>query len=188
MKNILFAISIGFTVITLTACSQAPEKTDIGMYCEPNNGEVKIATIVNEGSGGTDGSGEPEGPQYQQPTMDVLRGKAQLYPAKYPLKRYPNSRVTMVDVRANRAAGLKNMVMLTTSDEIARVSKFYQKRLIAENWRLVSEYANESYESTRWIKGEHECEIRISPDLTTSDKKYIQLLCGLRPANPSQES
>lgn len=187
MKNILFAISIGFTAISLSACSQAPDKTDVGMYCEPNNGDVQIATIVDESTGETSSS-EPEGPQYQQPTMDVLRGKSQLYPAKYPLKRYPNSRVAMVDVRPNRGAGLKNMVMLYTSDEISTVGKFYQKRLIAENWKLVSEYANKSYESTRWIKGDYECEIRVSPDLTTSDKKYIQLLCGLRPATPSQES
>lgn len=188
MKNILFAITIGFTAVSLSACSQAPDKTDIGMYCEPNNGEVQIATIVDESTSGTGSNAEPEGPQYQQPSMDVLRGKAQLYPAKYPLKRYPNSRVAMVDVRPNRGAGLKNMVMLYTSDEMDRVSKFYQKRLIAENWKLVSEYANESYESSRWIKGEHECEIRISPDLTTSDKKYIQLLCGLRPATIAQGS
>lgn len=148
------------------------------MYCEQNNGLFQASS--DQKTAGLDDAGEPEGPQYQQPTMDVLRGKAQLYPAKYPLKRYPHSTVAMVDVRPNRAPGLKNMVMLKTTDEMPNVSAFYEKRLVSENWKLVSQYKNEAYESTRWVKGDQECEIRVCPDMTTQDKKFIQLFIGAR--------
>lgn len=180
MKKQFFLFSLIIPIVSLSACSQAPEKTDTAMYCEPSNGLFQFSSETTKTTSNLDDAGEPEGPQYQQPTMDVLRGKSQLYPAKYALKRYPHSTVAMVDVRPNRGPGLKNMVMLKTTDEMPTVSSYYEKRLIAENWKVVSQYKNACYESTRWIKGDQECEVRVSPDMTTEDKKYIQLLIGKR--------
>lgn len=179
MKNSIFLLSLIIPIIGLSACSQASEKTDISLAGEQNFGGF-LTGSVSEQATGTDEAGEPEGPQYQQPTMEVLRGKAQLYPARYELKRYPHSTVAMVDVRPNRAPGLKNMVMLKTTDEMPSVSAYYENRLISENWKLVSQYKNQSYESTRWVKGDKECEIRVCPDMTTNDKKFIQLFTGTR--------
>ena len=183
-KIILSLITFAFPVLALSACSQAPEDTNKSggmgyLYTESN--DVVPNSVLSGSVSATDAvAAEQEGPQYQEPNMDVLRGKAQLYPAKYPVKRYPNSRVAMVDVRPNRAPGYKNMVMLTTDDEIPTVSIFYAKDLIAAGWKKISEYQNESYESSTWIKGERECEVRIAPDMRTEDKMYVQLLTGIR--------
>lgn len=179
MKKSFYLFSLIIPIIALSACSQAPtEKTDVGMYCEQDNGLFNFTPEQKTAS--LDDAGEPEGPQYQQPTMEVLRGKSQLYPAKYPIKRYPHSTVAMVDVRPNRAPGLKNMVMLKTTDEMPNVSSYYEQRLIAENWKMVSQFKNTCYESTKWVKGDKECEIRVCPDMTTQDKKFIQLFIGTR--------
>ena len=128
-------------------------------------------------------SNEPEGPQYQQPTIEVLKGKPQLFPQRYPIKRYPGSKVAMVDVRPNRPPGYKNMVMLSTADGMPRISGFYRQQLVSEDWQKIKEYRNQIYESSIWVKGDLECEVRISPDLTSPspDKKYVQLLYGKRP-------
>lgn len=179
MKNANWLLSLIIPIVGLSACSQAPSKTDSGMglYVEQNNGLFQSS---NQQKPGLDEAGEPEGPQYQQPTMEVLQGKAQLYPARYELKRYPHSTVAMVDVRPNRAPGLRNMVMLKTTDAMPVVSGYYEKGLITQNWKLVSQFKNTSYESTRWIKGDQECEIRVCSDMKSEDKKYIQLFVGKR--------
>lgn len=181
MRGIIFLIS----TLALASCgngSNKEEQAAIPMYTEAN------AVNGISGSGGTGGSNasvdEQEGPQYQQPTMDVLKGKNQLFPAKYPVKRYPHATVAMVDVRPGRPPGYKNMVLLKTADQMPQISTFYKQNLALDNWKLVGAYSNECYESTRWVKGDLECEVRIAPDLRTGDKKYVQLMTGLRMNKP----
>lgn len=162
------------SVLSLAACSNTPE--------DKSN---KAGVIIEGGAQFKESSDstpmEIEGPQYQQPTMDVLKGKPQLFPAKYAVKRYPNSVVAMVDVRPNRPPGFKNMVMLKTSDDYPKVSYFYEEKLVADGWKKFYQYRNPAYESTKWERGDQEIEIRISPDMRTSDKKYVQLFQGLKP-------
>ncbi len=171
----VFGVSACLSACT-SSCTEAPkEDQSLGLLNQNQNN-----TDFSSSSSGN--FNEPEGPQYQQPGMDVLKGKPQLFPARYPAKRYPGSRVALVDVRPNRPAGYKNMVMLTTSDQTPRISSFYTEQMITENWQKVGEYRNEIYESTKWVKGNLECEVRISPDLTSqTDKKNVQLLYGIRP-------
>lgn len=165
-----------------------------GILCGCGNGEKKeeenksaLYTESNSGvassSGGGYVSNEPEGPQYQTPSVEQLKGKPQLFPARYPIRRYPGSKVAMVDVRPNRRPGYKNMVMLSTADTMPRISGFYKQQLATEEWQKIKEYRNSIYESSTWVKGDLVCEVRIAPDLTSPspDKKFVQLFYGKRP-------
>lgn len=164
--------------VSLSACGeQAKEKEEASpLYTEHSDGSSGISANYSAMFN------EPEGPQYQQPTMDVLKGKKQLFPAKYLLRRYPGSKVAMVDVRPNRPPGYKNLVMLATADQTPKISTFYRQQLLTEQWKKTYEYSNSLYESTKWVKGDIECEVRIMPDLVSNseDKKYVQLLYGKR--------
>lgn len=167
------------SLFALSSCGNGSNKEEqavVPMYTEAN-----AVGGVNSGNASID---EQEGPQYQQPTMDVLKGKPQLFPAKYPVKRYPHATVAMVDVRPGRPPGFKNMVLMKTADQMPQISTFYKQNLALDNWKLVGAYRNECYESTRWVKGDMECEVRIAPDLRTGDKKYVQLMTGLRMNKP----
>lgn len=172
-------------LIAICSCSEAPkDKEDAsskgnGLFTESSDNPNGAASGL---SGFNAFSQEPEGPQYQQPNMDVLKGKPQLFPSRYPIKRYPGAKVTMVDVRPNRPPGYKNLVMMATGDPNTRISGFYQRQMIGEQWKKVGEYRNEIYEASRWVKGDLEAEVRIMPDLVASnnDKKFVQILYGLR--------
>ncbi|MBX9686774.1 MAG: hypothetical protein K2X27_08735 [Candidatus Obscuribacterales bacterium] len=169
-------LTLFLTLGILTACSESPKQEQVktGLFTESSDNN----SVASSGNF----SDEPEGPQYQTPTMDVLRGKPQMFPAKYPLRRYPGSKVAMVDVRPNRRPGYKNMVMLNTADKIPNVSTFYERELLQENWKKTYEWGNEIYHSTRWEKGNIECEVRVSNDVVAnSNKKNIQLLYGIKP-------
>lgn len=180
-RNSICKILTVISVFALAGCGngeQKDEKIQLPLFSESNNN-------IDSGSSNNNSSAsmnvdEAEGPQYQQPTMDVLKGKPQLFPARYPVKRYPHASIAMVDVRPGRPPGYKNMVLMKTSDQMPSISQYYKQNLAAEGWKMVDAYANEAYESTRWVKGDQECEIRIAPDLRTPDKKYVQLLTGLR--------
>ena len=178
-NNSIPAILFLFALAGLSGCGNskdAEEKVDVPLYTEGNSIKANI--------GDPAAIDETEGPQYQTPTMDVLEGKPQHFPAKFPVKRYPHARVEMVDVRPGRPPGYKNMVLMKTADQMPQISTFYKQNLALDNWKLVGVYANECYESTHWVKGDQECEVRISPDLRTADKKYVQLLTGLRIKKP----
>lgn len=160
----------------LSGCGQEPEQEKINganMYFENsgnNNAELNALTVQ-----------EPEGPQYQTPNIEVLKGKRQLYPAKYPLKRYPGTKVQLVDVRENRGPGYKNQVLLVSTDQMPKISNFYKGDLIKEGWKKVREFKNENYEGSTWTKGDLECEVRVATDFTAppgSEKKFVQLLYG----------
>lgn len=157
--------------IVLSACSTAPAVQEENPMSLSNQGSASLASELAA-------SDEEEGPQYQQPTMEVLQGKAQRFPSRFPLKRYPKSKVVMVDVRENRPPGAKDIVMLLTVDQLNGISQFYQSRLLQESWKKTYEYKNSIYECSKWEKGEMECEVRICPELKTEDKKYIQLFTG----------
>jgi hypothetical protein len=136
----------------------------------------------NASNTGSNQGVEEEGPQYQQPTMDVVKGKPQKFPTRYPIKRYPNAQVALVDVRPNRPPGYMNHVMLKTMDNIPSVDSFYRDKMVEDQWKKTYEYHNEIYDSTKWEKGDLLCEIRISQDFSQPNgKRLVQLLYGLRP-------
>ncbi len=154
---------------------------------EKDDGAIKGWGFSNKGDiSQTEPEADPqeEGPQYQQPTMDVLRGKLQKFPARYPIKRYPHGKVALVDVRPNRPPGYKNMVMMSTVDPLPQISNYYQQQLVSENWTKVRETRNSIYESVWWVKGDLECEVRVTPDIRVPGKQNVQLLCGRRRTNP----
>ena len=178
MRQTRYLLGVLLAASFLGACGESPEeekKKNAGLFYEQSDSMLQGGVKMEE----------PEGPQYQTPTIDVLRGKPQLFPAKYPAKRYPGSKVAIVDVRPNRAPGFKNHVMLYTSDPLPNVSQFYTKQLATDSWKKVGEYRNSIYESTIWEKGDMECEVRVSQDLRADagDKKNIQLLYGRKGKN-----
>ncbi len=186
MKKWYHLLAILPLLIAVCSCSEAPkDKEDsskgTGLFTESSDNPNGIASGMSGFNAGAFNQ-EPEGPQYQQPNMDVLKGKPQLFPSRYPIKRYPGAKVTMVDVRPNRPPGYKNLVMMATADPSKRISGFYQHQMIGEQWKKVSEYRNDIYECSRWVKGDLEAEVRIMPDLvaSNSDKKYVQILYGLK--------
>jgi hypothetical protein len=119
---------------------------------------------------------EPEGPQYQTPTVENLQGKTQLYPSKYPAKRYPNSRVVLAHVRPNLKVGSKNVVVLSTTDNPPVVTQYYVDQLQKDGYALTSTYSNSAFHRSLWKKGDHEVEVRVSPD--PYGKQVIQLFSG----------
>lgn len=168
---ILFSVFVFILCpLVLSACSTTPAIQEESAVSSNQDYESASALLAV--------SEEEEGPQYQQPTMEVLQGKAQRFPAQFPLKRYPKSKVVLVDVREHRPPGAKNIVMLSTLDQMQGISVFYESRLLAECWRKTYEYKNSIYECSRWEKGDMECEVRICPELKTEDKKFIQLFTG----------
>jgi hypothetical protein len=117
-----------------------------------------------------------EGPQYQTPTMGNLQGLEQKFPKKYPVKRYPNSRVVMCYVRPDLKPGQKNVVLLNSSDAIPTVGYFYKEQMARDGWKL--EYVNENSAFTQLMykKGDQSAEVRITPD--PYGKRHVQLLAG----------
>ena len=179
IRNSILDILVLISVFALAGCgnqNKAEEQAAVPIYTEGNS--------IN-GISGSAAVDEQEGPQFQQPTMDVLKGKPQLFPAKYPVKKYPHATVTMVDVVAGRPPGFKNMVLMKTADQLPQISTYYKQNLALDNWKLEGCYKNDIYESTRWVKGDLECEVRIAPDLRTNNKEYVQLLTGLRAKRPA---
>jgi hypothetical protein len=139
----------------VTSCGQTPELTTVG------SGAAQDA------------------PQYVEPTMDVLRGKEQPFPSKYPLSRYPRSRVTYARVRplASLPPGHTNQVMLSVPEPTKDVIVTYYKQEMKDGgWDLVDKWEAQSYSSTIWRKGDLQVEVRVSPD--QYDNQNVQLFYG----------
>jgi hypothetical protein len=119
---------------------------------------------------------EEEGPQYQHPTVENLQGKPQRFPAKFPVKRYPNSRVVMAVVEPNLRPGQHNVVLLNSSDEQKTVARFYYTDLLKEGWKPVYSSGNSAYSQIKYVKGDKEVEVRVFPD--PRGKQHVQLLSG----------
>lgn len=119
---------------------------------------------------------EEIGPQYQTPTVENLRGQVQKFPARYPLKRYPNSRVVMAVVEPKLRPGQHNVVLLNSSDDGKVVARYYYQDLIKDGWKPVYSSGNEAYSQIRYVKGDQEVEVRIFPD--PHGRQHVQLLSG----------
>ena len=179
MKEIRWLSLLAFVaVLGMCGCSETPKEDKQKGWHLGEDHKIQFNNNDNNSSR----QAEEEGPQYQQPSMEVLQGKPQKFPAKYPVQRYPNSQVALVDVRANRPPGYLNMVTLKTVDAIPKVDEFYEQKMAAEQWKKVSDYHNEIYDSTRWEKGDMQCEVRISQDFSQRNgKRFVQLLYGRKP-------
>lgn len=119
---------------------------------------------------------DQEGPQYQQPSMDNLKGKPQLFPAKYAVKRYPNSRVVMAYVRPDLLPGQKNVVLLNSSDQQQVISEYYLQNMVKDGWKVTYRAENSAFSQITYQKGNQEAEVRIMAD--PQGRKHVQLLSG----------
>jgi len=165
-------------LLGVAGCSQSPKEEQQGWNLSSDD-------LKNLGGNNNNGQGpnaQEEGPQYQQPNMDVLKGKMQKFPAKFPIQRYPNARVSLVDVRPNRGPGAMNMVLLNTDDNIPVVGSYYKDNLAKDSWKKVSEVSNPVYESSTWEKGNLLCEVRVAQDFSKPEgNRFVQLLYGIKP-------
>lgn len=149
----------------------------IGGCNESKEEIISVAPDPVAGSlAGTESVQEDEGPQYQTPTMDNLKGIEQKFPAKYPVKKYPNSRVVMAYVRPDLKPGQKNVVLLNSSDNIPAVTNYYQKQMSLDGWTLTYSNGNSAYTELIYKKGNQEIEVRVTPD--PYGKRHVQLLAG----------
>lgn len=142
--------------------------------CGESNEQVQMVMPDASTSLGT--PVEEEGPQYQAPTIEVLQGKPQKFPTKYPLKKYPNSQVVMALVEPNLRPGLKNVVTLKTPDQKPNVVNFYRNEIAKEGYKPTYDYQNLSFGRSKWIKDGKEIEVRVCPH--PSGQRTIQLLEG----------
>jgi hypothetical protein len=125
-------------------------------------------------NGGT--PAEELGPQYQKPTIEVLQGKPQKFPARYPLRKYPNSRVVMAVVEPNLHPGQHNVVLLKSTDDGKQVARFYYEDLIKQGWKPVASQGNVAFSQIKYQKDGQEVEVRIFPDPHGGEQ--VQLLSG----------
>jgi hypothetical protein len=177
MKRNLHLIAM-VLLLGVAGCSQSPKEEQQGWNLSSDD----LKNLGGSNNNGTGPNAQEEGPQYQQPNMDVLKGKMQKFPAKFPIQRYPNSRVALVDVRPNRGPGANNMVMLRTDDNIPVVGSFYKDNLAKDSWKKISEYENSIYESSTWEKGNLRCEVRVAQDFSKPEAtRIVQLLYGIKP-------
>lgn len=123
--------------------------------------------------------GKPTAPAFTEPSMENLQGTPQQFPSKYPLKEYPNAKVTYAWVKPNLRPGMKNQVMQQTNDAIPAVRNFYIKQLSSDGWRFIDKHETSVYSSTIWQKDGYEVEVRVSPD--PRGNKNVQLMYGPMP-------
>ncbi len=120
--------------------------------------------------------GQASAPQFTEPSMENLQGTPQQFPSKYPLKEYPNAKVTYAWVKPNLRPGMKNQVMQRTNDAIPAIRNFYIKQLSTDGWRFIEKHETSVYSSTLWQKDGYEVEVRVSPD--PKGNKNVQLMYG----------
>ena len=147
--------------------------------CNDGTKEESKVLVVEDGA---TGSSNEEGPQYQQPTTENLQGTEQKFPAKYPVMRYPNSRVVMASVRPNLVPGQHNIVLLKSTDHGIRISSYYRTELPKQGWKLTYQLQNLSFTQLRYRKGDQEIEVRVMPD--PQGRQHVQLVSG--PYQPIQ--
>lgn len=124
----------------------------------------------NEGKSG-------EAPQYLDPGMDQLRGKEQPFPSKFPVSRYPRTRVAFASVKPNLPAGYRNQVMLSAAEPSKDgIVRYYGSELQGGGWKKVYEWEADYFSSTKWQKDGVELEVRVSPD--NHGKQNVQLFYG----------
>lgn len=119
---------------------------------------------------------EEVGPQYQKPTVEVLQGKPQKFPARYPARKYPNSRVVMAVVEPNLRPGQHNVVLLKSTDDGKTVARFYYDDLVKQGWKAVYSQGNTAFSQIKYQKGDQEVEVRVFPD--PHGGQHVQLLSG----------
>lgn len=134
-----------------------------------SNEEEQVTTL--EGS-----YGDADAPQYTEPTIENLKGKPQKFPSRYPMQKYPNAKVTYAWVKKDLRPGMKNNVVMTTTDEIPTVRNFYIAQLVKDGWRLVDKYETLVYTSSTWQKDGFEAIVRVTID--PYGKKSVQLMYG----------
>lgn len=178
-KPIILSIGIGcLSALMLSSCSSSsndslqgitqsgPQTQDNSHASSKNGADVSLGAADDE----------QEGPQYQSPTIDNLRGIPQRFPARYAVRKYPKSQVVLVDVRPHLFGGQKNQVMLRSSDPPKVIAAYYKTDLSKDGWELVHSYENTIYSSTTWQKNGLEVEVRVSPD--PYNRENIQLISG----------
>lgn len=140
------------------------------------NGQQNDQNVIGTAIVDNSPAGAEEGPQYQEPRMENLQGTPQKFPARYPLKRYPNSRVVMAYVRPNLHPGDRNCVLLTSSDKNFVVAGYYQQNLTGEGWKLVQTEGNTAYSRQLYRKGDQFAEVVVTPD--PHGVNHVQLFTG----------
>lgn len=121
------------------------------------------------------GALDEEGPQYQQPTVENLK-QPQKFPAKYPAKKYPNSRVVMAYVRPDLLPGRHNVVLLNSDDPGPLIANYYFKDLTNQGWKPVFQQQNSIFSQIKYQKGNQEIEVRVTPD--PHGRQHVQILSG----------
>jgi hypothetical protein len=149
--------------------------------CNDGNKDKENSGLIVDDSK-MEASTNDEGPQYQHPTTDNLQGVEQKFPARYPVPRYPNSRVVMASVRPNLVPGQHNIVLLKSSDQGIRISSYYRTELPKQGWKLSFQLENLSFTQLRYRKGDQEIEVRVMPD--PQGRQHVQLVSG--PYQPIQ--
>lgn len=139
------------------------------------NGQQNDQGVIGTAIVDASSPGPEEGPQYQQPTVENLK-VPQKYPARYPVKRYPNSRVVMAYVRKDLAPGQRNCVLLTSSDTNYAVNNYYKKTLADEGWKPVAQEGNSAYSRILYRKGDQMAEVVVTPD--PHGVNHLQLFSG----------
>jgi hypothetical protein len=164
----------------LTSCGSHDGAKDSVQPTDGSNTSAESGANISNtspaSSSASSADNEPEGPQYQMPTMLNLKGVPQQFPARYAVKKYPKSQVVLVQVQQNLYGGEKNQVMLRSSDPPTTIASYYEKDLSVDGWKLVYKYENSIYSSTKWQKNGQELEVRVSPDVYNHEN--IQLITG----------
>ena len=131
----------------------------------------------SEFSANTSQSGGTSHSQYIEPTVEVLKGKEQPYPASYPVSKYPKSKVTYAWVKPDLLPGYKNHVMLSVPEPSKdTIAQYYKTELKKGGWKMVDRWENTIYSSTIWQKDGQEVEVRVSPD--QHNNQNVQLFAG----------
>ncbi len=135
---------------------------------------MHIQGCSRETSGGTAQPDSKTNEPSVRAAENAYKNRSQDFPSDFPLPKYPNSQVEIVQLRISKRSA--PTVILQTSDSVESVFRFYAKHLKQDRWDIGKVVKNRTYVMLTATKDGREGNVMISE--TRKGPTAISLFAG----------